>query len=100
MKIFKRLFISLSIFITLVVILYLVWRLLLWRDDHRNIELGNVYVANIESYRQQHNKLPDERDRDTLRQLNPYDGTDERRRPEYRVWSGSNFTLSFIQGFD
>jgi len=69
-------------------------------ERSEQIKLGNEYAHNIITYLQEKNKLPDEWDRDTLRQLNPYKSVDERRRPEYRIWSGNNFTLSFTQGFD
>lgn len=97
MKNLKRLLIGFISLIAIIVIARKIWTTI---EYYNEVSIGNEYAHNIITYLQEKNKLPDEGDRDTLKELNPYKSVDKRRRPEYRIWSGNNFTLSFVQGFD
>ena len=101
MKTLKRLLIS---SFSLIVILIIGWKIWTMTERSEQIKLGNEYAHNIITYLEGQKKLPDELDRDTLRQLNPDPKGEylEARaaRPMYKQTGSGSFTLAFIEGFD
>ena len=63
------------------------------------IKMGNEFVKNLKIYQNQHNRLPDDTDWETLKYLNTVKEYNEAY-PEYRKTGEDEYTLTFIQGFD
>ena len=101
MKTLKYLLIS---FFSLIAILIIGWKIGVTIEYYHEISIGNEYAHNIITHLEGQKKLPDELDRDTLRQLNPDPKGEylEARaaRPMYKQTGSGSFTLAFIEGFD
>ena len=66
---------------------------------YNEIELGNNFAENIETYKQQNRQLPEEMDWNTLEGLNKSEAY-ETWWPTYQKIDDKQFTLTFIEGFD
>ena len=101
MKILKYMFIWI---ISLVIIVLVTRKILITREYNKQLSIGNEYAHNIITYLQKHKKMPDEWDRETLRQLNPNPEGEylEARAawPMYKQINSRHFTLTFLEGFD
>ncbi len=102
MKTLKRLIIG---FLSLIIILIIVWNIGIMIEYNRQLSIGNEYVDNIMTYLQEHKKLPDQLDWKTLEKLNPFAKGKKYDEgiaswPEYRKNGNDHFTLTFLEGFD
>jgi hypothetical protein len=87
---------SLAIFITIVVVLFVAWRIAIKFDRNRKVQIGNAIVLRMAKYRKSH-LLP--RD-NNWRLLDSLGFDTETSRPEYDRLSNDEYEIVFVDGFD
>ncbi|MDO4433424.1 MAG: hypothetical protein Q4B82_02440 [Alysiella sp.] len=68
-----------------------------WRR-HKDIERGNTLIQNVENYRQQHQRLPENHDEATLQQLG-FRKNKQGWQPNYQKISDTDFMIIYKDGF-
>lgn len=98
-KLKKGIYILISIILLSIVSLAIYWNLPFEITRKSDIKLGNTLIKNINSYKLENNKLPENTDWKTLEKLGfkiEMLGT----KPNYETNQDSDYELVFLEGFD
>lgn len=92
----KTLIISLSIIVLIILAITIYWNLPIEITRKSDIKTGNEIIENIENYRKNSYKLPEENDWQTLEQLGLE--KDNHSKPVYRKNEKGNYELFYDDG--
>lgn len=96
MKFSKKLVVG---FVILILVLFVIWKIMVFRQEYLQKSIGNKFANNIRLYQSQYQTLPQEDDWEILTKLSEienYDGAF----PAYSKSGIDQFKLQFIVGFD
>lgn len=93
----RRLFIIIPSCVVILVVIYLFAPIEITRRS--DIKFGNRLVERLEKYREEHGRLPEEEDWNTLSEMG-FKMAEAGTMPVYRKLVGEEFELSYPEGFD
>ncbi|SSY81001.1 hypothetical protein [Alysiella crassa] len=95
MSLFKELLIGFTVLIALALgYLYLPME---WRR-HKDIQLGNTLISQVQNYQKQHNRLPENHEEAVLKQLG-FRHNKNGWQPNYRKINAQQFQIIYADGF-